>query len=838
MTLTFSLVVNDGSVDSSADTVTITVNNINTAPVADASTDQSVNELVSVTLNGAGSTDAENDTLTYAWTQTSGPNVTLSSATAANPTFTAPTLTSNTLVTLTFSLIVNDGNLDSQADTVDITVNNVNTAPVADASADQTVNEAVSVTLNGSGSSDAENDALTYTWTQTSGPSVTLSSATAVSPTFTAPTLNNNTPVTLTFSLTVNDDSVDSPADTVTITVNNINTAPVADAGENQLNVPGDTQVVLSGQRSTDADGDALTYSWLQLSGPQVTLSNRLAVQPTFSSPTATTNYDLIFSLTVNDGMIDSSAATVKVGVLENTAPTVLIENVPEIVSGAFTVNFEFSEDVTGFELSDIVVSNADSSEFSGSGKSYTALIAPKVDGIVTIDVPAAVAKDAAENDNIAAVQAVSRLDDTSPSVTISGVSDTVRGPFDLTVTFTEAVTGFTASDVNVTNGTASSLSDLGGGTFSVSIAPGSHGAVEMQVIAGSATDGAGNSSEASNILRTDYIDETFVKTRTQGIIHNFMARRADQITLNDPDLALRFIQNKTDAQLSGQGDSKDIQLAFNASASGEDAKLAQFIGANAASRVNLWAQTSFTRANTDTSKSNLGLAYAGIDYRFSEDTMIGLMGQYDWSDEEDGAQNYSVSGTGWMLGPYVVSRLGEQLIFDGRVAWGQSENEVSPFRTYTDKFSADRWLLKSQLTGDFALSDWRINPSIALLYFEETSEAYEDSLGVSIDEQAIKIGRLTFGPRVSKAFNINETTTITPNLLLRGVWDFESAGLMDLNSGFVTEDNQLRARFEGGFGASFANGITLKLDGFYDGIGTEQFEAYGFAMGIKLVFD
>ena len=142
--------------------------NSNRAPVASAGADQSVFKAAAVTLDGSASSDADGNSLSYRWTQTSGPAVSLSSGTTARPTFNAPA-TSGTVV---FSLIVNDGRADSAADTVQVTVDN--RVPLASAGADATTEAGTLFTLDAAGSTDADHDALTYTWTQLSGPAVTL----------------------------------------------------------------------------------------------------------------------------------------------------------------------------------------------------------------------------------------------------------------------------------------------------------------------------------------------------------------------------------------------------------------------------------------------------------------------------------------------------------------------------------------------------------------------------------------------------------------------------------------------------------------------------------------
>lgn len=119
----------------------------NVAPIASAGSNQTVTTGATVTLDGTGSSDPDGPSVTYAWTQTAGTAVSLSSTTAAKPTFTAPSAAG----TLTFSLTVTDtGGASSSASSVTVTVNAP--ADTANAGPDQAVPGWATVTLAGSGS--------------------------------------------------------------------------------------------------------------------------------------------------------------------------------------------------------------------------------------------------------------------------------------------------------------------------------------------------------------------------------------------------------------------------------------------------------------------------------------------------------------------------------------------------------------------------------------------------------------------------------------------------------------------------------------------------------------
>ena len=114
------LIVHDGTVPSTPDSVIINTSNV--APVANAGPDQgSVVPLSSVTLIGSGSSDANGDPLTYSWTFVSMPLG--STAALDDPSSPTPKFTPDLVGSYEVQLIVNDGTVNSVSDSVIITTN-------------------------------------------------------------------------------------------------------------------------------------------------------------------------------------------------------------------------------------------------------------------------------------------------------------------------------------------------------------------------------------------------------------------------------------------------------------------------------------------------------------------------------------------------------------------------------------------------------------------------------------------------------------------------------------------------------------------------------------------
>ena len=297
----FTFMVFDGQLTSDPATVAITINPVNDVPVVEdqsLTTDEDV--ALEITLTAF---DVDGDDLDYILV--TGPN-------HGNLEGNAPTLTyipeADYYGEDSFTFKVNDGTVDSAVATISITINPVNDAPVVDNQSLTTdEDEALEITLTGS---DVDGDDLTFTIVN--NPAHGSLEGDAPNLTYT-PDQDFNGEDSFTFI--VNDGILDSEVATVSITINSINDAPIADDQLVQTNRNKSVTITLTG---SDVDGDVLTFNIVSdpihgtLNGepPELTYTPHIGY-------VGTDNFEFV----VYDGEFTSDPALVSITVMDHNDP-------------------------------------------------------------------------------------------------------------------------------------------------------------------------------------------------------------------------------------------------------------------------------------------------------------------------------------------------------------------------------------------------------------------------------------------------------------------------------------------------------------------------------------
>ncbi len=288
----------------------------NSAPVANAGADETIHVGRVVSLDGSGSSDPDGDLLTFQWTITSKPEASaavLTGADSPNPSFVADKIGS-----YVFQLIVVDSKgLASTPKTV--AKNTLNSVPVADAGPDQIVLTLGSTIYLGGQSFDPDGDAIVYSWriqSRPAGSNAVLSDPASPTPSFVTDAKGDYE-----IDLVVSDPWSSSIPDMMRVSFSNLK--PVADAGSGLSGLVGNA-MYLSGSRSSDPNGDPLTYKWsfqYKPAGSLAGLIDSSSVNPYFVPDVAGA---YLVCLVVNDGALDSDPSTISVTAVLSLDPVVM----------------------------------------------------------------------------------------------------------------------------------------------------------------------------------------------------------------------------------------------------------------------------------------------------------------------------------------------------------------------------------------------------------------------------------------------------------------------------------------------------------------------------------
>lgn len=235
------------------------------------------------------------------------------------------------------------------------------------------------------------------------------------------------------------------------------------------------------------------------------------------------------------------------------------------------------------------------------------------------------------------------------------------------------------------------------------------------------------------------------------------------------------------------------------------------------------------SRSQNGSSMDEYYLATLGIHTHVSPNTLIGAMAQFDYQSTRNA--NASIEGHGWLVGPYIVTKLPDQpLVFEARALWGKSENAISPYGTYSDSFTTERFLLKSRLSGELAYNTLTLRPYASLTYTEDSQNAYKDSLGNQIDAQTVSLLQSELGLDFTAPLSTGDNAWVLDG----GFFALHSSSSSLAANTPAFEST--RGRVHLGLTRSFDGG-QFSVGGFYDGIGARDYEAIGLEVSVNLKF-
>lgn len=198
----------------------------------------------------------------------------------------------------------------------------------------------------------------------------------------------------------------------------------------------------------------------------------------------------------------------------DSVPPTATLSSTaPEYVNSSFTVKAVFSESVSGLTLSDVNVVGGSASAFEAlagtNSTEYQFLVTPNVEGDVSIKILGDGAVDAALNGNTESAT-LQRIHDTmSPTASVtSSAGQYVNGPFEAKAVFSEPVSSFTSSGIELVNasaGVATGVSETyvagyGYREYRFTVIPTSEGQISVAIKSNAALDRVGNPNYASDI--------------------------------------------------------------------------------------------------------------------------------------------------------------------------------------------------------------------------------------------------------------------------------------------------------------------------------------------------
>ena len=309
-------------------------------------------------------------------------------------------------------------------------------------------------------------------------------------------------------------------ADVATDAASNNNTASETQTVTIDMTSPGvSLSVPADAQNSAFEATITFTESVSDFEQSDLTLSGTATATVTAWASTDDTVFTATLTPTTDGTVVVSVAADVATDAANNnntasetqtvtvdiTSPDVSISVPADAQNSVFEATITFTESVSDFEQSDLTLSGTATATVTAWASTddtvFTATLTPTTEGEVVLSVAADVATDAVNNNNTAAETQTVTVDMTPPDVSISVPEGAQNDIFDVTLTFTESVSGFEQADLMLSGtatATVTALTTTDNTVFIATLTPTTDGEVVVSIPANVATDAAGNNNTAS----------------------------------------------------------------------------------------------------------------------------------------------------------------------------------------------------------------------------------------------------------------------------------------------------------------------------------------------------
>lgn len=297
--------------------------------------------------------------------------------------------------------------------------------------------------------------------------------------------------------------------------------------------------------------------------------------------------------------------------------------------------------------------------------------------------------------------------------------------------------------------------------------------------------------------------------------VTRFLGSRARFLVQNQPDV-VRFVDGRTAGGLNAAVTRGNGDVDFQTGAIGP-----------------FWASAQGSWSNSYAGDQSYVLGSFGGHTYLGSNAIVGAMLQFDYAERsETGIAD--TKGTGWLVGPYFAAQLGyHPLYLDGRVLYGTTDNEITPFGAPKDKFDGERWLAMLALEGKVQASNVTIFPGIDVSYVKDGQDAYVDSGSALIASQSVEQTEVALG----LDFETPMPITAGDMVLTWGassIWS-ETDG-SGPSAAIVQFDDGWRGRLDLGFRYEGGAGLRSNANAFVDGLGNGD-ENYGISFTASFTF-